>query len=73
MDHKSGPLLHPGVARKADAVAKAISAGYRDIGAIASTTHLSETTVIRVAAMLRGRGLVALRPDGLVLVPPPRA
>lgn len=58
MDHIRKPPLHPGVAQKADAVVAAVNRGCRLVAAIAEATHLSETTVIRVAALLRDRGLV---------------
>lgn len=58
MDQNDQPTLHPGVAQKADAVLGAISEGHSRIGAIAAATRLSETTVIRVAALLRDRGRI---------------
>lgn len=60
MDQKDEAPLHPSVARKVDAVFGAIEAGHSAIAAIAGATHLSETTVIRVAALLRDRGRIGV-------------
>lgn len=70
MDQNQAAPLHPGVAHKADAVLDAISQGHRRIGAIATATRLSETTVIRVAALLRDRGRIdVVRNEQIELFP----
>jgi hypothetical protein len=70
MDHDQHAPFHPGVAQKADAVFGAIASGHRRIGAIAQATLLPETTVIRVAGLLRARGRIGVeRTDGIALVP----
>lgn len=60
MDQQHKASLCPGVAQKADAIIGAIGKGHRRIKAIAKATQLSETTVIRVAALLRDRGLIGV-------------
>lgn len=60
MDQHHQASLYPGVAQKADAIIGAIGNGHRRIAAIAKATHLSESTVIRVAALLRDRGLIGV-------------
>lgn len=60
MDQKDEAPLHPSVAQKADAVFGAIAAGHGAVAAIAGATHLSESTVIRVAALLRDRGRIGV-------------
>jgi len=62
--------LHQGVAQKADAVARAISEGHCRVAAIAEATHLPETTVIRVADLLRRHGRIGVvRAGEIELVP----
>ncbi|RYY22478.1 MAG: hypothetical protein EOP62_23100 [Sphingomonadales bacterium] len=62
--------LHRGVAQKADAVVRAVAEGHRRIAAVAEATHLPETTVIRVAALLWSRGRIGVVRAGEVeLVP----
>jgi len=74
MDQNDRAPLHPGVAQKADAVFGAIANGHRRIGAIAEATRLPETTVIRVAGLLRDHGRIGLeRADGVELIAAPPA
>jgi len=71
MDESYDAPLHPEVAHKADAIMGAIGGGHRLVAAIAEATHLSETTIIRVAALLRDRGLVVVaEPECLDLASP---
>jgi DNA-binding IclR family transcriptional regulator len=70
MDQKDYAPLHRGVAQKADAIVRAVANGHRRIAAIAAATHLPETTVIRVAALLREHGRIGVVRAGEVeLVP----
>lgn len=60
MDQFNSPAPPCGVDQKADVVFRAICAGHRRIGAIAAETQLPRTTVIRVTALLRDLGQVAV-------------
>jgi len=60
MDQFNFPAPPSGVDQKADLVFRAICTGHRRIGAIAAATQLAPTTVIRVAALLRDLGQIAV-------------
>jgi DNA-binding IclR family transcriptional regulator len=49
----------PRLAEKAEAVLGAVGAGLQSVPEIAAVTGIAPTNVIRVAALLRDRGLVA--------------
>jgi len=70
MTETSEPDFHWGVTQKADAVLGAIRSGHSRVAAIAKATRLPETTVIRVARLLRERGQIGVaRSEGLELLP----
>jgi hypothetical protein len=58
MTNEIPPDLAAGVALKANAVLGVVRGGQFSVAAIAEATSLPVTTVLRVAALLRDRGLL---------------
>jgi len=64
MDRDFHSISLSGAGQKCEAVFQAISDGHREIAAIAEATRLPQSTVVRVAALLRHLGRIRIRNRG---------